>query len=176
MNVQENGKQCALIEEEGEDQFCSVIGCRYLLIKYSLCNGAQIGDDVCVPLSDSSCVSCQEIVDPCICLQFENYCEYDKFDNACKSKQCGSFNQETCPDSRCQFDDKNQICIPLCENNYNRQQCNHFQSHCTWDMDSKLCKQQDKFYNYTEPSTTIIVINVNGLILRIILFTVILQF
>ncbi|CAK70329.1 unnamed protein product (macronuclear) [Paramecium tetraurelia] len=177
MLVQQNGKQCALIEEEGEDYFCSVIGCRYLLIKYSLCNGAQIGDDVCVPLSDSTCVSCQEIMDPCICLQYENYCEYDKFDNLCKSKQCGSFNHETCPADRCQFNEKGQICIPLCENNYNRQQCNHFESYCTWDKNSKLCIQlEKKFYKYTEPSSIIVVSDIHSIIFRIIILIQILQY
>ncbi|CAD8063402.1 unnamed protein product [Paramecium sonneborni] len=141
MNSKQNGKQCVLIGEDEENQFCTDIGCRYLQIKYSLCNGAQIGEDACVALPDSTCVSCQEIIDPCICLLFQDSCEYDRFHNICKSIECESLNQETCPSTRCQFDLDKQICIPFCQNNYSRKQCNIYDFSCYWDNDKQICLQ-----------------------------------
>ncbi|CAD8057203.1 unnamed protein product [Paramecium primaurelia] len=176
MNVKQNGKQCALIGRDGEDQFCSDIGCRYLLIEYSLCNGAEIGDEVCVPLSDSSCVSCQEIIDPCICLAHQDSCEYDRFHNICKSIQCESFNQDTCPLSRCQFNQQYQICIPFCQNNYNRKQCHNYLFSCIWDTEKQICTQQNKTNVQGESPINIIIINIYGLVLRIIIPILIIEF
>ncbi|CAD8063390.1 unnamed protein product [Paramecium sonneborni] len=176
MNSKQNGKQCVLIGEEGENQFCTDIGCRYLQIKYSLCNGAQIGEEACVTLSDSSCVSCEEIIDPCICLLYQDSCEYDRFYNMCKSITCESFNEETCPSTRCQFDLNNQVCIPFCQNNYNPKQCNIYEFSCYWNYDQQLCIQIKASKIQKQPENNIQIFNVHQLVLRLTILFLILEF
>jgi hypothetical protein len=47
---------------------------RFMGNSVQLCNGVHIGQEVCVLLSDFSCVACEEIEDPCVCITKEPFC------------------------------------------------------------------------------------------------------
>lgn len=73
-NKQEKGKQCAWITTETNAETCVSNGCRYISKTQGDCLGTHIGNQICVILSDSSCVSCEEITDSCTCLQNPIHC------------------------------------------------------------------------------------------------------
>ncbi|CAD8146796.1 unnamed protein product [Paramecium pentaurelia] len=130
--------QCAWFLTTSGQYSCTSTGCRYLGLQQGDCMGTHIGTDVCVQMIDFSCVSCQEIKDACICLNQSQYCTYDKISQKCLSKSCQHHNQEDCPNTHCKFNSNTKICQPLCQYNYNQQQCNQ-DDQCLWNNTNKIC-------------------------------------
>ncbi|KAM3137123.1 hypothetical protein pb186bvf_010851 [Paramecium bursaria] len=118
-------------------EICVNNPCRYMGVTQSQCSGTHIVNQVCVQLSDQSCVSCEEISDQCTCLDQGDMCSYDKIQSICYSKPCSSFSQSTCP-NRCRYYPKINECVPICSNIYNSNDCMNAPL-CNWDFVTKLC-------------------------------------
>ncbi|CAK65740.1 unnamed protein product (macronuclear) [Paramecium tetraurelia] len=151
-------------------QICTQYKCSSLQQSQS-CSGTRIGSEYCVEISDSLCLSCEEISDSCDCLQQSKYCSYDIVKDKCISKSCESYlTQEECPSNFCTF--VKQQCQTSCEflqmedqcqqikqcewvEKYNQcqKQCSYIQEEqkcllvylCSWDQDEQKCqkKKQD---------------------------------
>ncbi|CAK82294.1 unnamed protein product (macronuclear) [Paramecium tetraurelia] len=130
--------QCAWLTTIGGQKQCTSTGCRYLGSQQGDCMGTHIGTDVCVQMIDFSCVACQEIKDACICLNQSQFCTYDKISQKCSSKSCQHHNKDDCPVTHCKFNSNTKICQPLCQYNYNQQQCNQ-DDQCLWNTTNQIC-------------------------------------
>ncbi|CAK73248.1 unnamed protein product (macronuclear) [Paramecium tetraurelia] len=130
----QNGMQCSwhsITENHITNQFCTFEGCNSLQ-KNVFCHGVQVLQSVCLQVHSNLCLTCQQILDACECMNYADYCEYDVKKQLCKSLSCESYNQLSCPKTRCQFNQQIKICIPQCQFNYNKKQCQQFDI-CTWD-------------------------------------------
>ncbi|KAM3144706.1 hypothetical protein pb186bvf_003313, partial [Paramecium bursaria] len=137
--LQINNRCGWVIQDKAE--FCVNNPCRYMGVTQSQCTGTQIVDQVCVMLSDMSCVSCEEIVDQCTCLSQDELCGFDRLKNACYSRPCESYSQVFCPD-RCRYIGSKQSCLPTCQYIYNSNDCLNAPK-CNWDFFAKICFDYD---------------------------------
>ncbi|CAD8150698.1 unnamed protein product [Paramecium octaurelia] len=130
----QNGMQCSwhnITENHINNQFCTFDGCNSLQ-KNIFCHGVQVLQSVCLQVYTNICLTCQQILDPCECMNHADHCQYDVKRQVCISLPCENYNELSCPQSRCQFNQQNKICIPQCQFNYNKKQCQQFEI-CTWD-------------------------------------------
>ncbi|CAK65724.1 unnamed protein product (macronuclear) [Paramecium tetraurelia] len=135
-------------------QTCKFLGCNYTtqfncacryLPNTPQCNGVQVNDQFCVELTDSTCVSCEEISSPCICHQNHQFCQYSFTEMKCQSKICKNFiEQQNCPEQYCDF--LNQNCVQKCQ--YIQQQSQCESNDCIWS--DNQCKLNEKTGNSTD--------------------------
>ncbi|CAD8064136.1 unnamed protein product [Paramecium sonneborni] len=136
-NRQKYNKRTCFWVIQNDNQFCTQNTCRHL-DNSILCSGSRFVNEYCVELSDSTCVSCEEILDKCECIQQSKYCYYDIEQNNCKSKNCESFkNQEECPDNLCSYYDHK--CQNQCQYIYKEDQCKKI-NRCTWKSEQQKCQ------------------------------------
>ncbi|CAK65738.1 unnamed protein product (macronuclear) [Paramecium tetraurelia] len=118
-------------------QFCTQYKCSSVQQSQS-CSGTRIGSEFCVEISDSVCLSCEEISDSCDCLQQSKYCSYDIVKDKCISKSCESYlAQEECPPIYCTF--MNEKCQISCEFIYKEELCQQIDK-CEWIEAKKKCQ------------------------------------
>lgn len=60
----EGDRKCGWIVDLDLTSRCVNNPCRYMSVTMGDCKGTHIGDEICVLLSDLSCVSCEEITEP----------------------------------------------------------------------------------------------------------------
>ncbi|CAD8050747.1 unnamed protein product [Paramecium primaurelia] len=133
-NNQYQGVQCTwnLVKNDNIDtQICTSEGCNFLH-KNSSCQGTQIGQSVCLQTQDLICLSCEQISDICECMEKVEYCTYNIQKNRCISQPCQNYNKQSCPKNRCYFYEQHQICIPQCQFQSSKTQCQKL-TLCIWD-------------------------------------------
>ncbi|CAD8064146.1 unnamed protein product [Paramecium sonneborni] len=124
---------------QNDTEFCTSHGCRNLN-KSLLCSGQRLIQESCVELNDSTCLSCEEILDKCECIQQSKYCYYDIKQNNCNSRNCESFkNQEECPVNFCRYQDEK--CQAQCQYIYDEDQCKKIKE-CSWLKKKQKCQVQ----------------------------------
>ncbi|CAD8051067.1 unnamed protein product [Paramecium primaurelia] len=133
-----NNNNCQWVNYE-QQSFCTLTPCRYLpnIIQ---CTGVYMEKGICVLLTDQTCVSCEEIQSSCICLQNNDYCDYNFKEMKCYSKICENYlTKEDCPEEYCEFQE---TCLPQCNSLQYQQQCDNKQ-YCIWK--DQQCKKKDQY-------------------------------
>ncbi|CAK73238.1 unnamed protein product (macronuclear) [Paramecium tetraurelia] len=128
-------RQCSWITQENQS-FCTDSPCRFLVKKFG-CSGLQISEQICVEVDADNCLSCEEISRPCICLQHNQYCDYNFNSQKCESRTCSNqVDQSKCPQEHCDFSQK---CVPKCQYIADENLCKNTRT-CTWD---EKCKSKE---------------------------------
>ncbi|CAD8142355.1 unnamed protein product [Paramecium pentaurelia] len=137
-----NSRPCQWIVNE-DIKYCTQYRCSDL-DKSQQCSGSRIESEVCVEISDSICISCEEIFDSCDCLQQSKYCSYDIKKDKCASKNCESYlTKEECPINYCTFIE--QKCQIQCQFRYNYDSCNDMNYQCEWREENQKCQPKCEY-------------------------------
>ncbi|CAD8142359.1 unnamed protein product [Paramecium pentaurelia] len=144
-----NSTPCQWMVNE-DNKYCTQYRCSDLS-KLQQCSGSRIGSEFCVEISDSICISCEEIFDSCDCLQQSKYCSYDIKKDKCTSKNCESYlTKEECPISYCTFieqvEQSNILkCLIQCQFRNNYDSCNDMNYQCEWREENQKCQTKCEY-------------------------------
>ncbi|KAM3143483.1 hypothetical protein pb186bvf_004544 [Paramecium bursaria] len=126
----------------GTSNECSSNQCRLFGTSKILCQGQEVGNQVCILDKVQKCISCEMILDDCQCAQYVGYCVFQN--GLCKSLQCNSFQtSDTCgqlPD-KCLWNTTTSQCIMACQR-YNETDCTYLSDSsklCYYDQITQQC-------------------------------------
>ena len=86
-------KQCKweLTKPLGSTYHCTSSLCAQFGSSVYNCHGKETSEQVCVLLTDYTCVACSEISDSCTCMSMNGYCYYTE-SGGCRSNPCSAMD------------------------------------------------------------------------------------